>query len=225
MTRVFAIRPEPGLSATIETGEALGLQISGYSLSHVEPVEWHCPAETSFDGLLVGSANAFRFAGPQLRKLVDLPVLAVGKITADMAQVHGFAVEKIGEGGLQSLLDALPDSPRHLLRLTGERNVALNPPPGVSISEQVVYRTLELPMPREFARELADKSLVLLHSAGSAAHFAAECDRLGLAREMIALAAMGPRILAATGHGWAEARSAVNPRETALLALAREMCH
>ncbi|MBS1240071.1 MAG: uroporphyrinogen-III synthase, partial [Proteobacteria bacterium] len=63
------------------------------------------------------------------------------------------------------------------------------------------------------------------HSAEAARHFTAECDRLGLDRANIALAALGPRIAAAGGGGWREVRSAQSPREAALLALARDMCH
>lgn len=225
MTKIFAIRAEPGLSATIETGMGIELDIAGYPLSRVEAVHWDVPSTDRFDALLVGSANSFRFGGNSLAKLQRLPVFAVGEVTANMARTHGFTVEKTGEGGLQSLLDSLPDTPLRLLRLTGERNVALDPAPHIRISDRVVYRTVELSIPKDFASALSNKSLILLYSAGSAEHFAAECDRLNIARDTISLAALGPRILAAAGDGWAEARSAVNPTETALLALAHEMCN
>lgn len=225
MTKVYAIRAEPGLSATVETGRGLGLDIRGYPLSRVEPVDWEAPSADRFDGLLVGSANAFRHGGRAIDNYLNLPVLAVGDSTAQMAQTFGFTVEKTGEGGLQALLDSLEDEPRHLLRLTGKRNVELAPPPGVRITERVVYRTIEQQISEEFAESLGGNALILLYSAGAAVHFSAECERLGLLREKIALAALGPRILAAAGKGWLETQHAVNPTETDLLALAREMCH
>jgi uroporphyrinogen-III synthase len=66
---------------------------------------------------------------------------------------------------------------------------------------------------------------VLLHSAVAARHLAAECDRLGIPRAAIALAALGQRIAAAAGEGWRELRAAAAPRDATLLALARDMCH
>jgi uroporphyrinogen-III synthase len=81
-----------------------------------------------------------------------------------------------------------------------------------------------LPLPAPLAECLGEGALVLLHSAAAARHFAAECDRLGVARGAVGLAALGPRIAAAAGEGWHGVRAAGEPREAALLALAREMC-
>ena len=223
--KVFAIRAEPALGATVETGIGYGLEIEGYPLSRVDPVLWETPPVEDFDGLLVGSANAFRHGGPALSQYERLPVLAVGETTAAIANMHGFTVEKTGDGGLQQLLDGLDGTPRRLLRLTGERNVDVVPPEGIEIAECVVYRTIEVPIDEEFAAKLAHKSLILLYSAGAAAHFAQECDRLAINRGKLSVAALGPRILDAAGGGWGDARYAEEPNENALLALAREMCH
>jgi len=80
-------------------------------------------------------------------------------------------------------------------------------------------------MPASLAETLGEGALVLLHSAVAARHFGAECDRLAIVRKSIGIAALGPRIAAAAGEGWDRVRSASEPREAALLALAREMCH
>ncbi len=69
------------------------------------------------------------------------------------------------------------------------------------------------------------EALVLLHSAATARHFANECDRLGLARGSITLAALGPRIAAAAGDGWAAIHIASRPDDAALLAMAQELCN
>lgn len=225
MKPVIAIRPEPGLAATIAAGAAEGIEIGGYPLSRVEPVEWQAPAPELFDGLLVGSANVFRHGGSALADLRNLPVLAVGETTAAAAEKAGFSVETTGSGGLQLLLDGLEPQPRRLLRLAGETRVSLHPPEQVRLFERVVYRTVDLPMPDEMIRLLSANPLILLHSAGAAKHFASECDRCGIARGGIALAALGPRILAAAGPGWQDARAAERPGEAQLLALARHMCH
>jgi uroporphyrinogen-III synthase len=44
-------------------------------------------------------------------------------------------------------------------------------------------------------------------------------------RNAIGLAALAPRIADAAGDGWRDVRSAAQPSEAALLALARDMCH
>lgn len=224
MKRVFAIRPEPGLSSTIAAGAARGLPITGFALSGIRPCGWTLPDLSGIDGLLVGSANAFRHGGEKLEALQHLPVLAVGQATAEVAEEAGFAVSMIGSGGLQSLLNSLPDQPRHLLRLSGEKHVELEPPPHIKLTSRIVYRVQNTDIPDDFSSLLAQGGVVLLHSAGAAKHFADECDRLGLDRRNIALAALGMRILGPAGMGWRDVRAAPSPEESELLALAQDMC-
>ncbi|SMQ73477.1 uroporphyrinogen-III synthase [Altererythrobacter xiamenensis] len=223
--KIIAIRPEPGLSNTVAAGRELGLDIAPHPLSRVEPLAWDVPPGDAFDGLLIGSANAVRHAGEGLAALKALPVFAVGKTTADAAQAAGFTVEKTGEGGLQSLLDGLESKSLKLLRLAGEDRIVLTPPEGVTIASRTVYRVVHLPISSQLASQLSGNPLVLLHSAKSAEHFASECNRLGIDRAGIALAAIGPRVLAAAGPGWRDARSADDPNDPSLLALARYMWH
>ncbi len=219
---IIAIRPQPGLSATIDAGAELGLKIQGIPLSQTEPVAWELPDLKGIDALLVGSANVFRHAGQALDRLTRLPVHAVGQTTAAAASQAGFELADIGEGGLQNLLDEHSASPKHFLRLAGEERISLHPPEGTTIIEKVVYRVRNLPL--EDAQKAAfDDAIVLLHSASSAQHFANECERLGLDRSRIVLAALGPRILAAAGSGWASAKAASKPSDSELLAMAKDM--
>ena len=225
MTNVIAIRPEPGLSATIAAGAELGLEVSGFPLFEVEAAQWDLPNNAGVDGLLIGSANALRNGGNQLAKLRHLPVYAVGATTAEQAHEQGFEVRHIGEGGLQQLLDGLDPTSRHLLRLAGEAHVPLDPPPQIRLTTRTVYRVVDKPLPSAMERVLRARSVVMLHSAGAARHFSLECERLDLPRRSLSLAALGPRILAAAGSGWSEARAASNPTESALLAMVQDMCH
>lgn len=222
---MIAIRPEPGLSATLHAGEQLGLPIIGTPLSDIRSIAWDLRDSEEYDGILIGSANAVRHAGDQLAALRHLPVFAVGKKTADAAIEAGFAVEKTGEGGLQKLLDELDERPRKLLRLAGEDHVALAIPRHLNIDTEIVYWVAHHPIPEQIIAELRDKPLVLLHSANAAAHFAEECGRLQIDRGNIRLAAIGPRVLKAAGEGWASASAAEEPNDASLLALARYMCH
>lgn len=221
--RLLALRPEPGLAATLERAGAMGLAITGHALSEIRAVAWDCPDPAGIDGLLIGSANAILHGGPHLAQLREKPVYAVGEATAAAARAAGFAIAMTGSGGLQGVLDAIA-APCHLLRIAGEEHVPLTPPTGVTFAEVIAYRSVALPLDPAAALLGSGKALVLLHSAATARHFAAECDRLGLARAAIALAALGPRIAAAAGEGWGAVHTAATPDEGALLQLAFDLC-
>jgi uroporphyrinogen-III synthase len=220
----LALRPEPGLSATLAKARALGLGMTGCALSEIRSVAWDCPDPAGFDGLLIGSANAFLHGGPNLARLIEKPVYAVGAATADAARAAGFAVAMTGSGGLQGVLDAI-SAPAHLLRIAGEEHVPLTPPADVSFTEVIAYRSVALPLDPAAPALTSGAVLVLLHSAATARHFASECDRLGLAKPAIALAALGPRIAAAAGAGWGAVHTAPQPDEAALLEMAFDLCN
>jgi len=221
---ILALRPEPGLTATLEKARAAGLAMTGHALSHIREVAWDCPDPAGIDGLLIGSANAFLHGGANLARLTGKPVFAVGQASADAARAAGFGVAMIGSGGLQGVLDAIP-APAHLLRIAGEEHVALTPPAGVTITQVIAYRTIALPLDPAARLLAGGKALALLHSAATARHFASECDRLGLARRAITLAALGPRIAAAAGGGWAAVHTAARPDEAALLEMVFDLCN
>lgn len=222
---LFAIRPEPGFSATSRAARDAGLELRGEPLFAIRPVKWTVPSPATIDGLLFGSANALRHAGASLAVFMDKPAYAVGATTAHAARERGLHVAEIGSGGLQRVVDALEGRSLHLLRLAGAEHVPLDLPDGVTMETRVVYESAPLPLPRTLAIQLREGGVVLLHSAAAAAHFAHECDRLSVPRRGLRLAGLGPRIVAAAGVGWEDARSAAAPREDALLALARDMCH
>lgn len=222
---VVCIRSEPALSATIAAGAAMGFAITGYPLSRVVACEWELPDPAQFDGLLIGSANAVRHAGGQLAALHHLPVLAVGQATADAARQMGLRVEGAGEGGLQALIDTLdPQMPRRLLRLAGREHLTLDLPAHIALTTRITYAVEHTQFPPELHEILRGDCAVLLHSAGSAVHFARECDSLGVDRGGITLLTMGMRISAVAGAGWNAVHAARKPDEATLLALARDIC-
>lgn len=225
MTPIVVIRPQPGCEATVEAARAIGLEARGFPLFAVRPVSWAAPPADSFDAILLGSANAPRHAGPALDAYRGKPAYTVGAVTAEVARAAGLDVLTAGAGGITALLPLLRPEHRRILRLSGRERMTLSPPPGVSIEERVVYASEPLPLPPELEALLARGSaVVLLHSAEAAHRFAALCDSHRLDRSRIRLAALGPRIAAAAGEGWAAMRAAAAPNDTALLALAREMC-
>jgi len=222
---IVAIRPEPGLSATLAAGRELGLPIEGWPLFEIGPVAWQLPDPDEIDALLIGSANALRHAGPEIGAFRGKPVHAVGLATAQFAQEEGFTVASVGERGLQGVLDALAGRDLGLLRLAGAERITLAIPPAIQVTERIVYESAALPMPDGLVARLAKGAVVLMHSAAAARHFVNEVSRLSLAREGIDLAALGPRIIEAAGEGWGSAAFAASPNDKALLALAKDMCH
>lgn len=217
------IRPEPGCTASVAAALELGLVAFGFPLFQIVPRDWTPPATDSVDALLIGSANALRHGGAALDKLRHLPVHCVGEATALAARTDGFTVATVGSGGLQPLLSQIaPET--HLLRLAGEERVSLDSPPGVSLIERVVYTSQPSAMTDPLAALLQTAAVVMLHSGEAARHFSAECDRRGIARGHIHIAALAPRVTEAAGQGWASTCAADQPSDAALLALAHHLC-
>ncbi|WP_353229716.1 uroporphyrinogen-III synthase [Novosphingobium sp.] len=223
MRPVLVLRPEPGNTATCRAAHALGLDALAAPLFAYAAAEWQIDATTRWDGVLVGSAAVFAHGGRGLDGLRAIPAHVVGPATARAARDAGFTVATTGSGGLQMVVAALP--PGHYLRLAGAAHVPLQPPPGVTIHDVVVYAAQAQPLAPDMAALLQQgPALVLLHSAEAARHWCGQCDRHGLARNRIALACLAPRIAAAAGAGWQAIAIAENPDDQALLSLARQMC-
>jgi len=224
MLPLLVLRPEPGNAATLAAATALGIEAIAAPLFAIEPVAWDAPDPQTFDALLIGSVNAIRHAGAAY---AGKPAWVVGETTAQAARAAGLVVARTGTGGLQGVLDTVTH-PR-LLRLAGEERVALAPPPHVAMIERVVYAARPLPLPAAIARLMLADALpglaVALHSAAAAAHLAGEVDRLNLPRGRLHLVALGPRIVAAAGEGWAAIHTAPAPDDRSLLALAAQVCH
>lgn len=222
---LFVFRPEPGLSVTLETAGSFGLNALGCALFEIQPVEWQAPDAGAYDGLLVGSSNAFRDVGPQLELLTSLPVYAVGDATAEAAREKGFIVSRTGKGGLQSLLDDLAGREMRLLRLAGESRVELTPPAAVTIENRTVYRTVPLDITPVVSKAMREQGgVALLHSGEAAARLAAECTRLDIDRSNITIAALGPRIAKMAGDGWKSVEISKQTSDAALLAMAQALC-
>jgi uroporphyrinogen-III synthase len=117
---------------------------------------------------------------------------------------------------VQALLDGLApcSQPLRLLHLAGADRTDAQPPAGVVVDVATVYRAVLQPL-----AALPAVDGVLLYSARTARHFAAEWDRLGGARGAVQLYAISPAALAAAGAGWAMAAAAPQPTEAALLAM------
>jgi len=212
--RILVVRPEPGAAATATRLRALGHEPVTLPLLATEALDWQLPTRLP-EAVIITSAAAVRHAGPGAQVLHGLPLYAVGEATARAARAAGWRDVRAGPGTLQGLIDELAASgPRDLLHLVGEDRTAVSIPPALSIATCTLYRARLLPLPM-----LMPVAGILLHSARTARHVAAEWDRLGGQRRDVTLFAISPFVLAAAGHGWRAGHAAPTPDESALLAM------
>ncbi|WP_037498744.1 uroporphyrinogen-III synthase [Sphingomonas jaspsi] len=214
MRTLLLVRPEPGLSASIARARALGLTVVGCPLFEVVPLDWSAPAASQFDGLLLTSANAVRYGNRQLALYRDLPVFAVGAVTADAARAAGFSVQETGEGGVDDLLHALPADLR-LLHPGGRHRTA--PPGRANITAVAVYEARAIPAP---ALPPMTDQVVAIHSPRAGKRLA----ELVTDRGGIDIVAISSAAAIACGGGWRVIAVADQPGDAQLLALAAKLC-
>lgn len=220
MKRVLVLRPEPGASVTVERARQRGIQAVALPLFEVEPIGWGAPEASSFDGLLLTSANAVRCAGDQLKDLRGLQVYAVGPSTAEAAREAGFDIASTGEAGVDRLLASI-DPELRLLHLSGEDR---RPPEGAKqrITVISVYRSRAR---KNVDLDSARDKVALIHSPRAGRRFAELVDASGLDRNTIAIAAISTEAAGAVGDGWAAVEAAEAPNDDALLALTERLCN
>ncbi|ODP35939.1 uroporphyrinogen-III synthase [Sphingomonas turrisvirgatae] len=216
---VAVLRPEPGNAATVARVRDAGLSGIALPLFEIEPVDWSPPAPDRFDGLLLTSANALRQGGVGLAALHALPVLAVGAATAAAARDHGFAVERIGERDVRSMLaDVAPV--RRLLWLAGEHRTRIDHP---SIAQTLtLYRAAPRRCDHAALAPLAG-SVALIHSTRAAQQLLTAIDAAGMARGTIRLVAISDKAAHAAGPGWEAVAVSRAPTDPALIDAARAL--
>lgn len=214
MRRLLLLRPEPGLSESVERARALGIEALSCPLFQVEPVEWAAPDPELYDGLLLTSPNAARHAGVELRRISKLPVYAVGAKTAATARDAGLEVAATGSAGVAALLESVPES-LNLLHLAGaDRRERAG---RHRIDRLTVYRSAPIADPG--LPELAGL-VVAVHSPRAGARLA----DLAAGRSTTAIAAISTAAAEACGAGWERVESAASPDDARLLALAATLC-
>jgi uroporphyrinogen-III synthase len=221
MRPLAILRPEPGASATASAAASLGLTPIVMPLFTIEPVEWRAPATAGFDGLLLTSANAVRHGGTELEQLRGLAAYCVGESTASEARDAGFDVASTGSSGVDALLETIPAGLR-LIHLCGaDRREPADP--SQTIETVHVYRAVELSAPADLDR--LEGAVAAAYSPRTAARLSSLAEEAGLRRETIALAVMSKAAVHAAGPGWERIVSTAEPTDSALLALAVELCN
>lgn len=213
---VAVLRPEPGNTATAQRIEAIGLRAIRMPLFAVHALDWHAPDPAHHDALMLTSANAIRFGGPDLADLRHLPVIAVGSKTAEIARGAGFDVLAAGDGDAASLLSlASAHGISRALHLTGRhRSIETGGPVSRAIA---VYASETVPV--SAAQLLAlQGSVALLHSVRAARRLGELADLHAVPRSSVGIAALSPAVAAAAGPGWATIAIATAPSDAALIA-------
>lgn len=187
-------------------------------LFEVQPVAWDVPPVREYDALIFSSGNAVRNAGEGLKRLRDLPILAVGAATAKAAEDAGLQIAFIGQTNVEALIAEARKADHHrLLWLAGEDRTIISEPEGVSLDIRVVYKSAALSAPPNFDTAVSDADVVLLHSPRAAIHFLKLCDNHGLDRSLIAIAALSLQIAESAGSGWKRMMVAAVPNDASLL--------
>ncbi len=209
MRPLVILRPEPAASRSADLARAMGLEVRVLPLFALELVPWSAPDPANFDGLVLTSANAVRLGGNELRKLLALPVHAVGAATAAAAREAGFSVASIGEGGARSM--ALPAG--RLLHLAGRDHQSVG-----TAKTIITYEARPVAQPEGI--EDLRQSVVAVHSPRAGGRLAELIDH----RSSIAVAAISPTAAEACSTGWKCVEAAGQPTDDALLALAAGLC-
>lgn len=193
MMRLLVTRPQSESERTAAALRARGHEAVVAPLLRIEPVTGTAIDPQSVSAILMTSANAARAvaAHPRLADIRHLPVLAVGRQTAEAARAVGFA-DVVSADGDAAALAALAVGrfgarAARLLYLAGSdraRDLAADlAPHGVSIETAVVYRATAVEtLPAEARTALAASGLagVLHYSARTAAIFVQCAARDGL---------------------------------------------
>lgn len=221
---LLILRPLDGALQTGRRAKELDLHVVVDPLFVVEPIAWSGPEAQDFDALLLTSANALRFGGPQLDAYRSLPILAVGEKTAAAAIEAGFHVAETGATSGQDLLGGLEGTRyRNILWLAGHEHTDLS-----AIDQQLeivpVYCSNAIALGEQAKACLAGETVILLHSVRAARHFVSELDRLRLPKSRHHVLAFSEKVAEAAGQGWKNVQTASHPDDDALLSLASALC-
>lgn len=217
-THALVLRPQPGASATVARLTALDVPTRCCPLFVASPVAWRVPDPLDYDALLLTSANAVRHAGPGLRVLAGLPVLAVGEATAMAARDAGLDVALTGHGGAVELAAAAGGGGfARLLHLAGRDRVSLP-----DVDQLAVYASEPSDLDDRVVRGWAGQ-VALFHSARAARRFAELIDRFGVDRGGIDVAAISSAVAEAAGPGWRSCTAVARPDDALLAMSARQL--
>jgi uroporphyrinogen-III synthase len=195
--RVVVTRPQADAERTAAAVRARGHDVLVTPLMRVEPIAVDLGGEWS--ALAITSANAPNAiaANPARDALVKLPVLAVGRRSAEAAQQAGFADVTSADGDVRELIRLIEarrskgEGP--VLYLAGEDRasdlVAELSARGMAVDMRVVYRAVTTPLPGSLvdALKAGEVDAVLHFSRRSAENYVAGAKNAGVAGPALAV--------------------------------------
>ncbi len=231
--RLLVTRPEPDGERTAAELRARGHEVLLAPMLRVEAIPDAELGAGPWAGVLITSANGARAvaAHPRFGEIAGLPVVAVGRASAEAAREAGFAQAISAEGDGRDLVRAVAarfvGKPAPLLYLAGEDRardlVGELGGFGIAVHPVVVYRTVKatgFPAPVRAALEAGQVDGVLHFSRRSVENYV-DCARGALDRALApvhyCLSARAAEPLKAAGA--ATIQVAPHPDEAALLAL------
>src|SRR5881396_2937824 len=232
---VLVTRPSPDDETTAKALRARGIEVLRAPMLRFEPVPFQDDADANYGAVIVTSANALRAIAPHLaRRLLKLPLFAVGENTAAAARDAGFGevVASTGDAGaLRDLVLARAKSKQlkkasPLLYLAGAdlaRDLAGElGEKGFTVVTHTTYRMMPVPsLPREVCDAfVADEVEAVLHYSRRSARAFLEAARAG-GVEISALAlpqcCISPAVAAVLRDaGATQVTAAASPDENAL---------
>ena len=220
--RVVICRPQPGADASAARARTHGLTPVIYPLFSIEPVQWNPPDPRTFDAVMLTSANATRHAGANLMLYSEWPIFAVGDATANAANNAGLSDVQVAGPNAGALAQEIERAGyRNILHLCGEE-VRPFDPGALNITHVPVYRTIEAGDATGLAATTESGSIILAHSPKAAARLKALVPTS--TRHDLSLIAISQAALAAAGTGWRDAQATDEPSDSAMLALAHQIC-
>jgi uroporphyrinogen-III synthase len=215
MRKVVVLRPNPGADSSLNALKQAGVDAVWVPLFEVRRHDWKAPDPSGFDGILLTSANALAFAGDELKKLLQLPVYAVGPATAKFARSMGFKVAKFGNAGITRFLKQIPHDLK-LVHLVGEdrleyRLVWQKVEPITVYSSERVEKVDEGQL---------DGNVVMVHSPRAGKALAEIAKDKG----SISVVAISKQAAAACGTGWKDLIHSEEPNDAEMVTLAAKLC-
>lgn len=194
--RLLVTRPEPDVLRTAEHLRARGHVAIVAPLMRIEAIDADL-GSGAWAAVLLTSANAARAVAthPRLPELIRLPILAVGRQSAEAARDCGFRDVTSAEGAAEDLVRLTAaraaGCPRRVLYLAGQdqsRDLAAElAPHGVEVRTVVVYRAVPLrQLPADVVVELrAGRIEGALHYSRRSASGLLEAAAAGGVREAV----------------------------------------
>jgi uroporphyrinogen-III synthase len=192
---VLVTRPQPDDEATAAALRARGFEVLLAPMLRFEPVAFHADEEARYGAVIVTSANALRGIAPHLEasRLLELPLFAVGKHSAEAARRAGFNKVISADGDAAGLRDSVvaavktkqlkkadtllylagADLARDLAGELGER--------GFTVVTQTTYRMVPVPsLPRDVCDAFAAHRIeAVLHYSRRSARVFLDAVRAG----------------------------------------------